>query len=142
MNSKGDISRKRIFEVYSKNWELTREFIPDLIIKDGYQVALLCPICLRLFNQEGLRQIYSDALTLEDIPPKRLGGKATILTCKLCNNFSGHKLDSKLLKQRHVNSFLQGDANSQVDVYISIQDGFKTKGKLTIDKKGIFSSLS
>lgn len=39
-----------------------------------------------------------DPLTLEDAPPKSLGGKAHILTCKSCNNNRGHDIDAELAK--------------------------------------------
>lgn len=139
MDSKGAVKRKRIFELYSKNWEFTQEYLPKLNIDDAYKKGLLCPLCFKLFREEGLKQKYSDSLTLEDIPPKKLGGKASILTCKKCNNESGHKLDSKLLRQRHVNSFLKGDQNSNVDVFVAIEGSFRAKGNLTLDsKKNIF----
>lgn len=48
----------------------------------------LCPICLQKFS---LKQL--DNLTLEDNPPKSVGGKANILTCKKCNNDCGGKFD-------------------------------------------------
>ena len=35
-------------------------------------------------------------MTLEDAPPKSLGGKATVLTCRKCNNACGHQIDHHL----------------------------------------------
>src|SRR5690625_8043612 len=35
-------------------------------------------------------------LTLEDMPPKSLGGKPSALTCTSCNNKSGHERDARL----------------------------------------------
>lgn len=140
MESNKEALRRKIFDTYSKNWSDTRKFLSDLSLGQEYDKALLCPVCTKVFNEDGLSQNYSDSLTLEDIPPKRLGGKPLILTCKECNNFSGTKLDSKLFKQRHVNSFLKGDANSNVDVRVTIGDKLKTAAVLNIDKeKNLFS---
>lgn len=38
-------------------------------------------------------------LTLEDAPPKSLGGKAHVLTCKECNNKAGQKIDYHLTER-------------------------------------------
>jgi hypothetical protein len=60
-----------------------------------------CPICGSGFTQNALQAII---LTLEHIPPKSLGGKTLLLTCKQCNNTAGHKIDSALhRRQCHYN---------------------------------------
>lgn len=63
----------------------------DLIAKDVY----ICPLCLKSYNlEESL-----DVLTMEDVPPKSLGGKPILITCKKCNNTCGHKLDVFLFNE-------------------------------------------
>jgi hypothetical protein len=52
---------------------------------------------LRQFSHEYLNYNKPNHLTLEDIPPRSLGGKPIILTCKSCNNTIGHKIDYHLL---------------------------------------------
>lgn len=55
----------------------------------------ICPLCLESFNiEESLEK-----LTMEDVPPKSLGGKPVLITCKKCNNTCGHKLDVYLLNE-------------------------------------------
>lgn len=45
-----------------------------------------CPLCLRLFPT-------IKGLTDEDVPPESVGGHPLVLTCKPCNDHSGHQLD-------------------------------------------------
>lgn len=74
------------------------EFLPfktldgeDLVAENVY----ICPLCLESFNiEESLEK-----LTMEDVPPKSLGGKPVLITCKKCNNTCGHKLDVYLLNE-------------------------------------------
>jgi hypothetical protein len=54
----------------------------------GYPHAYGCPLCLRLFHQDQI-----DQLTLDHVPPKSLGGKLKVLTCKACNSTAGAQLD-------------------------------------------------
>lgn len=63
----------------------------DLVAKNIY----ICPLCLTSFNIEETL----DELTMEDVPPKSLGGKPIIITCKKCNNTCGHKLDVFLFNE-------------------------------------------
>lgn len=133
MVTQGAKKRKAIFEVYSKNFELTKKFLTDTSKIPKVDKLYVCPICLRAYDEGGLVQTYSDSLTLEDIPPKKLGGKPLILTCKVCNNASGGKLDLKLSKQRNVNSFLVGDENSSVNAQITLGENFKTAATLTVN---------
>ena len=61
----------------------------------------ICPLCGIGFIREAIDE---KILTLEHIPPESLGGKDVLLTCVNCNNRSGHKLDSELVKrQSHYN---------------------------------------
>ena len=49
-----------------------------------------CPICGTAF---GKSSIYTGELTEEHVPPKSIGGKAVLLTCKECNSFAGHSFE-------------------------------------------------
>ena len=89
--SKKEDKRKAIFEKYRRNL--------NLLIDNGFITAqkdvYLCPICLRPH-----KDIYeTDPLTLEDAPPKSLGGKANTLTCKSCNSKAGHQIDNHLIER-------------------------------------------
>lgn len=62
------------------------------IVRDTY----ICPLCLKLFKVNELKGTITDYLSLEDVPPKALGGHPLMLACKRCNNWSGHELDHYL----------------------------------------------
>src|SRR5438309_157804 len=55
----------------------------------GLADRYLCPICIRGFHRED-----ASAMTLEDAPPRRLGGRKVALTCPDCNHSAGFRLDS------------------------------------------------
>tara|TARA_Y100000310_G_scaffold330686_1_gene402760 strand:+ start:631 stop:1545 length:915 start_codon:yes stop_codon:yes gene_type:complete len=56
--------------------------------------AYCCPIC------GGFKSI--DELTLEHVPPKSMGGKEIILTCKACNNEAGSNIDLNIANQQNM----------------------------------------
>lgn len=62
-----------------------------------------CPLCLTL---HGAPQRVT--LTIEDVPPKSLGGKPLVLTCRSCNSRSGHALDIHMLNYEALFDFAQG----------------------------------
>ena len=57
---------------------------------------VLCPLCLKAFDRADLT---AKILTVEHIVPSGGGGANLTLTCKCCNNRTGSKLDSQLLKR-------------------------------------------
>src|SRR5688572_8416805 len=61
----------------------------------------LCPICARATTLVA-------ALTAEDVPPRRVGGKPLILTCEPCNSEAGRQLDVHWGNLLDVESFLRG----------------------------------
>lgn len=97
--NKNDRKRKYLFDKYSKNLKLlnNNNKIPARIdlSKGGY----ICPICEGNFNKEDLNQEVDNALSLEDAPPKSLGGKQIVLTCENCNNGLGRDIDWHLTER-------------------------------------------
>jgi len=88
--SKGDIKREKIFEIFKShlNFLNDKEFVSTK--RDVY----LCPLDLKAHHNIN----EDDPLTLEDAPPKSLGGKAHVLTCQSCNNKRGQDIDAELAK--------------------------------------------
>lgn len=128
--SKGEDRRKKIFNKYVKN----RNLLIDNKLLVGQKDIYVCPICKQFY-----KSIDGDnPLTLEDAPPKSLGGKADVLTCKNCNNTCGHNIDFHLterLRELDNASFLP---NTETKVKISVgEDVFN--GTIKIDKKGKMS---
>ena len=89
--NKGEQKRQVIFDRFVKN----RNSLIDNGFIIGEKDVYLCPICKGVYHS-----INGDnPLTLEDAPPKSLGGKANVLTCKKCNNIAGTKMDSYLVNR-------------------------------------------
>ncbi len=65
----------------------------------------VCPLCLRGFLP---RALDYGLLTLEHIPPRRMGGKPAALTCRECNNTAGHGLDNHLVAYNDNLDFAMG----------------------------------
>lgn len=109
--------RRKLFDVYAKNWKLIRPFIPleqSEVIDANFQEAVMCPICMTLFNGNALNQTQENPLTIEHCPPEELGGKPLILLCKKCNNSAGHDLDIKLMEYLNVKPFNERQPQGKV----------------------------
>jgi hypothetical protein len=91
-----------------------------------------CPLCGKFFAEDALK---SGELTAEDVPPKALGGKVIILTCKPCNNTAGHSIDAEAFRRLQQKQYAQallgdrkgyagrgtirvGDVGVQVDLHV------------------------
>lgn len=64
----------------------------------------VCPLCLKGFQED---EALSD-LTREDVPPRSLGGRKLLLTCRDCNSRTGHELDWHARVERDIMQFLAG----------------------------------
>jgi hypothetical protein len=62
-----------------------------------------CPLCLRGFDLA-----HMDLLSIEDVPPRSVGGRPLLLTCKQCNNRHGTELDAHIKAGRDLGEILQG----------------------------------
>jgi len=68
----------------------------------GIDGVYLCPICGQQFSREALKE---GQLTLEHVPPRALGGRGIILTCKACNNLAGYTVDAAITKRADMDRF-------------------------------------
>jgi hypothetical protein len=125
--SKTEDKRQRIFDAYKANLNL----LIDIGSVKGKKDRYICPICLKQHNDLN----EADPLTLEDAPPKSLGGKANTLTCKSCNNTAGHKIDFHLaerLKELDNAQFLPG-----TEMNVKIKIGNETlQGTISVQEDG------
>lgn len=136
--SKNAELRLRIFESYSTNLRLLLTiwnnrvsnkldqkpfFLPD-------SPTYICPICGNGFLGEALDQSYVNPLTLEHLPPKSLGGKPLILTCKNCNNTSGYKLDKAVWESFITEQFFNKNPEIDLPIKISLNKSNKLKGTM------------
>jgi len=80
-----------------------------------FDEGFICPICFKLFSREALSTKYADHLSLEDVPPRSLGGRARTLTCKVCNNWAGSQLENHLSKKLRMDAFLGGTPGVEME---------------------------
>lgn len=66
------------------------------LLESNDQCIYFCPICGRGFSE---KSAISGELTLEDVPPRNMGGKGLLLTCEGCNSKAGHKIDYHIKSQ-------------------------------------------
>lgn len=124
--------REVIFKLFSQNLEWVKEN-PSIRFEPDFTNGYICPLCFDVFFEKDLDLTLENHLTLEDIPPKSLGGNPKALTCKNCNSKSGKELDVHLL-----NNLLNSDSelfvpNSKTQATFEI-NGFKMNGLFSIDK--------
>lgn len=93
-----------------------------------------CPCCLGLYDREA---VASRILTLEDVPPKALGGRPMLLTCKACNNEAGSKLDADAAMQAVGDSMARGVDAGQWVKAISYADGLPLRGRARMTDAGL-----
>jgi len=132
--------RKKIFDAYVQQLTILKNlknFNPTVKILDN---KYICPLCLNYFDETDLDQSKGNPLTLEDAPPKALGGRANTLTCKACNNTMGRVIDSHLslqMKEFEAHKFLP---DSEYEVKIKDGDE-KYQGTIRIDEHGKMTVL-
>ena len=135
--SRNDAKRLEIFHKYSKQLNDLRD-LGIYNIQLPYEKTYICPICFNHFSEDDLNTSNLNFLTLEDAPPKSLGGKANTLTCKKCNNEAGHQIDVHLierLKELDVRSFLP-NTGSRITI---THEGIKVQGTLEVDENGVIT---
>lgn len=63
-----------------------------------------CPICKKIFPFQALE---SGVLTLEHVPPEKLGGKPIALTCMQCNATAGYSIDAAIVNRDKLNKSVE-----------------------------------
>lgn len=76
---------------------------PDALPPTGEYYA--CPCCLKAFGREALSD---GTLAIEDVPPKSVGGRWLMLTCRQCNSTAGSRLDAQAQLREEQLDFLAG----------------------------------
>lgn len=83
--------------------------------------AYACPCCLNLFGREAL-QGPDSILTKEDVPPKAVGGRPVLLTCKGCNNPAGALWDFDAAQHKKVLDSLAGAGQRPLAMELRVGD--------------------
>jgi hypothetical protein len=73
-------------------------------LRPEYRDEILCPMCL---GRYGRARIH--LLTKEHVLARSLGGRAVTLTCKVCNNTAGHRVQNHLKTLLKLNEGFRGD---------------------------------
>jgi hypothetical protein len=125
--NKQEKKRIGIFEKYKENL--------NFLVANGFlnkEINIyLCPICLKPYDEINSK----NPLTLEDAPPKKLGGKANTLTCKKCNNTCGSEIDAHLIERLREMDKPKLFTNSKTQIELEIE-GETIRSEMIIDEKG------
>ncbi len=114
--TQGERKRRHLFKQGSSAFAKTR---PDS--HPGYA----CPLCRRVAP-------VVDPFSLEDVPPKSIGGKPILLTCTECNNTDGSKVDEHIALGKKAEEIVSGEraqyvklsrAGHEVTARVSVLDG-------------------
>ena len=138
--TKGVDRRKRFFDKYTNQLKILKEnkLLPEsLNFKEG---VYLCPICLNEFTEHDLDLSSTNMLTLEDAPPKSLGGHSRTLTCKACNSRCGHEIDFHLTER-----LIEIDVRAFLPKVIAkaklTHKGVQVQGEVKISEDGTISVI-
>ncbi len=91
--------KKKRLALFNQGVEAVHRIAPEA--PRGY----VCPNCLKLFQ---CRDSSDRFLSLDHVPPRRLGGRLEILTCTQCNSRAGHLLEAKMKAMEDVLDFFRG----------------------------------
>ena len=130
-----DKRRLSLFDKYSSHLQL---MCNAGIIKYElqFETTYICPVCIRHFSKNDLDQSAGNPLTLEDAPPKSLGGKANILTCRECNNGAGQQIDFHLTER--MNELDQHQFVPGVEFHPEFDhNGTTVQGTVKVSKEGV-----
>ena len=132
-NSFNSQKREKLFNKLARNVSAVKKH-PKITFDPDLDDVIVCPICMKLFPREALvnDDNYIDHLTLEDVPPKSLGGKVLTLTCKICNNTAGSKLESHLKNRLDFENAMKGKDNSLVDGKLHTTDNLSISASINI----------
>lgn len=132
--------REKIYNAYANNLVLVANKYKiriELETDNGREVVnypiYICPLCMKGFKKESLNQDCQNPLTIEDLPPRSVGGSPKILTCKECNSKSGHQFDHLILDSLKTESFLKRIPNSTIPSSITLKKGSRYKTITTVD---------
>jgi hypothetical protein len=93
-----------------------------------------CPCCLRLFTRAA---VTARVLTLEDVPPKALGGRPMLLTCAECNNSAGTNFDAHAATKAAADAFVRGTASDRKVPMTAYINGSPMRGTAQSTDSGI-----
>lgn len=129
--SKGEKKRELLYDKFSKNISFLKE--NGIISPD--QGDYICPICLDKFTKDDLNQEKDNPLSLEDSPPKSLGGSQIVLTCERCNNGMGKDIDWHLTERLNEMDFHDRISGAEMKGKFTLSD-ITVNGKIIVEENG------
>ncbi len=106
------LSRRR----QSKDVWFTRGAEAVVVVTSGQFSEYVCPLCQVPFSREDLK-----LLSVEHVPPRAIGGRALVLTCRACNNRAGARLDTAMVRHDRVLGFALGQTPPDKPINARIQ---------------------
>lgn len=111
MPSQREAKRKAWFEFGTR---AVAQALPEAPL--GYR----CPLCVstgRVFVREDLEK---GNLTVDHVPPAKLGGRELVLTCRDCNSIAGHQVDQAMLAMERLLDFGLGTLSASTPVRVRL----------------------
>ena len=88
-------------------------------LRPDFPRLYVCPICGRGFVEQALS---NGMLTLEHVPPRSMGGRRLVLTCRDCNARAGHMMDVHAYKREKILDFVQGTLREPLGAQLVVDD--------------------
>ena len=134
LTSRPVINRRRKRQVmFDRGAEAWRRFSGSM--GDVY----ICPICGRRFPPDQITN-----LTMEHVPPRSIGGKELVLTCRTCNNVVGHSTDAEAARRAEYrelgHAIFQRVGQYAGPVRITL-GGIPLNGEISADEHGVRISV-
>ncbi|MFF1319830.1 hypothetical protein ACFVZZ_10440 [Streptomyces chartreusis] len=93
-----------------------------------------CPCCLVAYPRAA---VAAGLLTIEDVPPKSVGGRPLLLTCKRCNNTAGSDFDSHAAIRAESDAFVRGQVTGRALSATAHVDGIPLRGTAQWTEGGV-----
>jgi hypothetical protein len=98
-----NVANKIMRKGFDQGYEAFTRTFPQIAEKLEFRPFYVCPLCLVAGSENALEQGW---LTREDVPPRSVGGRKIVLTCKPCNDRAGHEIDCHARHESNIMSFL------------------------------------
>ena len=107
------------------------------------QNVFICPICLEVIDLSKFSENdFNNIISLEDVPPKSMGGKPILITCKQCNNICGHEIDVYLLNELKYRAEMQLPSSVSKKAKLTLGDNVLNATFKIKDDKNIVLELT
>jgi hypothetical protein len=125
--------REQLYNEYAANLKLVK---PRVTIEPDIDDTIICPICFRIHTRADLE--IPQAITLDHIPPKALGGRDSqgVLTCGNCNSKSGDKVDAHAKIHLSTMDFVAGIPGASKDGQFALGSIPSSDAEFHYDDKG------